>query len=72
MNSFLPHNCYYCKCEKHYIKHYGTFGSPKIAKQVHIGTSGTWERHREHIGNVIDCMGTCGNVLDNTGTCVWT
>jgi len=50
--------------EEHYIKHYGTFGSPKIAKHVtlkqigYTGTSmGTWNRH----GNVDDYMYGNGN-----------
>jgi hypothetical protein len=28
---------------EHDIKHYGTFGSPKIAKHVHFGPKATWE-----------------------------
>ena len=33
---------------EHDINHFGTFGSPKIAKRVYIGIMGTWERHWEH------------------------
>ena len=29
---------------KHDIKHYGTFGSPKIAKHVKFDQNSTWER----------------------------
>ena len=30
--------------KQHDIKHFGTFGSHKIAKHVHFGPMGTWER----------------------------
>ena len=44
---------------KHYIKHFRTLGSPKIAKQVHFGLMGTWERAQER-----DCGhgNVCGNL----------
>ena len=39
---------------EHDIKHFGTFGSLKIAKHVHFGPMGTWERHW-YMGK---CVGT--------------
>ena len=30
--------------QQHYIKHFGTFESPKIAKHVYFGLMVTWER----------------------------
>ena len=48
---------------EHDIKHFGTFGSPKIAKQVHFGPMGTWERVCERHWYIRTClgmwMGTC-------------
>ena len=40
----------YIQFTKHDIKHFGTFGSPKIAKHVHFGPMGTWERVCNAIG----------------------
>ena len=40
---------------EHDIKHFGTFGSPKIAKHVHFGQ---WE-HGNVDGNLFGNMGVC-------------
>ena len=51
---------------EHDIKHFGTFGSPKIAKHVHFGPMGPWERVRERHW----CMGTYVGTW--MGTCLGT
>ena len=55
---------------KHDIKHFGTFGSPKIAKHVHFGPMGTWEHVWERVCEchwyMVTCVGTW------MGTCLGT
>jgi len=55
---------------KHAIKHYGTFGSPKIAEHVHFTQKVQWEREGERAwelakDNVV-CVWECGNKTGNS------
>jgi hypothetical protein len=43
----LKYKCPLKTSNQHDIKHYGTFGSPKIAKHVHWPQRVTWEREWE-------------------------
>jgi len=48
---------------EHDIKHYGTFGSPKIAKHVHFDQNSTWEREWERAWELAkDYVHVYGNV----------
>ena len=58
---------------KHHIKEYGTFGSPKIAKHVHFGPKGTWERVCERSQDTVSVCGNVHGILSgNMGACMWT
>jgi hypothetical protein len=54
---------------QHDIKHYGTFGSPKIAKHVHLPQNVTWEREGERAWELAnDHVRVYGNVGTMRGT----
>jgi hypothetical protein len=54
---------------KHDIKHYGTFGSPKLPKHAHFDQNPTWEREWEHAWELANAHGIVyGDSIGNVGT----
>ena len=51
---------------QHYIKHFGTFRSPEIAKKVYFGQMGTWERDWRTFYPTWERSWEHGNVDGNT------